>query len=200
MGESVVFLNPAFWWRGFSEIGTVRARGQGVNPMPDLAMLNLLPEDAFVDLLGGVYEHSPWVAQRALGGRPFEDREALIAVFRQSVDAATAEEKMALIQAHPDLAGKLARAGVLTEESTREQAGLGLDRLSDDEYERFSSLNARYRARFGFPFIICARRTTRAGVLEAFETRLGHDVASEVEEALEQIHHIARLRLEDRIA
>lgn len=200
MGEAGLHLNPAFRPGGFSEIGTARATGQHVNPMPSIDQLNSLPADAFVEMLGGVYEHSPWVAERALHARPFVDRESLVAVFRATVEAAGTEEKLALIRAHPDLAGKLARAGALTAESTREQAGLGLDRLSDEEYERFSDLNARYRERFGFPFIICARRTTRAGVLEAFETRLGHDVATEVEEALEQIHHIARLRLEDRIA
>jgi 2-oxo-4-hydroxy-4-carboxy-5-ureidoimidazoline decarboxylase len=107
---------------------------------------------------------------------------------------------LALILAHPDLAGRLARAGALTAESTREQAGLGLDRLSEELYDRITSLNAAYRARFGFPFIICARMTTLEGMLEAFETRLHHDRETEIREALRQIHFIAGLRLADKIA
>lgn len=167
--------------------------------MAPLSEINALSPAAFVESLGGIYEHSPWVAERALKSRPFENRDQLVAAFRAVVEEASTDEKLALIRAHPDLAGKLARAGALTEESTREQAGLGLDRLSEEEYERFSSLNERYRKRFGFPFIICARLTTRAGVIEAFNRRLENDTATETAEALGQIHHIARLRLEDRI-
>lgn len=119
--------------------------------------------------------------------------------MRQVVDTATAAEKLVLIRAHPDLAGKLARAVALTAASTSEQAGLGLDRLDDAEYERFSDRNQRYRDTFGFPFIICARLTTKQGVLKAFDERLGHTVEMEISEALTQIHEIARLRLGDWI-
>ncbi|MEO8616272.1 MAG: 2-oxo-4-hydroxy-4-carboxy-5-ureidoimidazoline decarboxylase [Luteolibacter sp.] len=162
-----------------------------------LANLNAASEEEFVTILAGIYEHSPWVAARVQEQRPFPDQECLRLGMRRAVDEATEDEKLALIRAHPDLAGKLARAGVLTQESTREQAGLGLDRLSDEEYERFSDRNAHYRERFGFPFIICARRTTKQGVLDAFEARLMNSKEAEISEALLQIHEIARLRLQD---
>ncbi len=162
-----------------------------------LANLNAASEEEFVTILAGIYEHSPWVAERVLEQRPFLDQETLQLAMRRRVDEATEDEKLLLIRAHPDLAGKLARAGVLTEASTREQAGLGLDRLSDEEYERFSDRNARYRERFGFPFIICARRTAKQGVLDAFESRLLNSPETEISEALFQIHEIACLRLKD---
>ena len=162
-----------------------------------LANLNAASEEEFITILAGIYEHSPWVAAGVVKQRPFPDQENLRLAMRRSVDEATESEQLALIRAHPDLAGKLARAGVLTEESTREQAGLGLDRLSDEEYERFSDRNARYRERFDFPFIVCARGTTKQGVLDAFESRLMNSREAEISEALLQIHEIARLRLQD---
>ena len=117
--------------------------------------------------------------------------------LRQAVEDATDAEKFALIHSHPDLAGKLARAGALTDASNHEQAGLGLDRLSDEEYTNFSQKNEIYREKFGFPFIICARLTTQQGVIDSFVKRLGNSREIEVEEALGQIHEIAQLRLED---
>jgi 2-oxo-4-hydroxy-4-carboxy-5-ureidoimidazoline decarboxylase len=165
-------------------------------PIPEL---NAISNKNFIAVLGGVYEHSPWVAERTMEQRPFPDAENLAREMRAAVAAATAEEKLALIRAHPDLAGKLARAGGLTGESTREQAGLGLDRLGDAEYRQFSESNARYQERFGFPFIICARKTTKQGVLDAFEVRLKNSKEQEISEALRQIHEIARLRLEDLV-
>ncbi|MES2923521.1 MAG: 2-oxo-4-hydroxy-4-carboxy-5-ureidoimidazoline decarboxylase [Verrucomicrobiota bacterium] len=167
--------------------------------MISLSRLNAAPDAEFVATLGGIYEHSDWVPRRIIGQRPFAGQEDLQLAMRLTVNAATAEEKLTLIRAHPDLAGKLARAGALTEASTNEQAGLGLDRLSDGEYEEFSDRNQRYREKFGFPFIICARLTTKQGVLEAFEERLGNPVEVEISEALEQIHQIARLRLIDLV-
>jgi len=164
-----------------------------------LSKLNDASAEAFVASLGHVYEDSPWVALRSHQHGPFQDRATLIEAMRRTVELASDEEKLALIRAHPDLAGKLARSGDLTAESTREQAGLGLDRLGDREYERFHELNTRYRERFGFPFIICARLTDKAGVLAAFEARLDHAREAEIAEALAQIHHIARLRIEDAV-
>jgi 2-oxo-4-hydroxy-4-carboxy-5-ureidoimidazoline decarboxylase len=158
-----------------------------------------MPKAGFVASLGGIYEHSPWVAEQAASERPFASREQLADRMRAAVVNAGDSAKLALIRAHPDLAGKLARAGALSAESTREQAGLGLDRLSDAEFERFSDLNTRYRERFGFPFVICVRLTDRPGILAAFERRLEHDAAAEMAEALLQIHHIARLRLGDLV-
>jgi 2-oxo-4-hydroxy-4-carboxy-5-ureidoimidazoline decarboxylase len=161
--------------------------------------LNAMPKADFVACLGGIYEHSPWVAEQAAGERPFSGKEHLADRMRAAVENASDSARLTLIRAHPDLAGKLARAGALGAESTREQAGLGLDRLSDAEFERFSDLNTRYRDRFGFPFVICVRLTDKPGILAAFERRLEHDAAAEMPEAIQQIHHIARLRLEDLV-
>lgn len=167
--------------------------------MADLSNLNALPAADFISLLGGVYEHSPWVAEAVASQRPFADRDDLIAAMRAVVGAATDEMKLELIRAHPDLAGKLARAGALTKESKREQAGLGLDRLTDEEFEAFTDFNERYRERFGFPFIICARLTTKQGVLDAFAKRIGQTSEEEMRTALQEIHHIARLRMLDLV-
>ncbi len=164
--------------------------------IPDL---NAISNDQFTALLGGIYEHSKWVAEGIITQRPFPNALALETAMRKVVDDAADADKLTLIRAHPDLAGKLARAGALTEESTREQAGLGLDRLSDAEYEQFADFNRRYLEQFGFPFIICARKSTKQGVLDAFEARLGHSREQEVDEALRQIHQIATLRLDDLI-
>lgn len=167
--------------------------------MISLPRLNAASDGEFVAALGGIYEHSDWVPRKLLSQRPFPTLESLRLAMREVVDGASDEEKLTLILAHPDLAGKLARAGKLTEASTSEQAGLGLDRLSEEEYGIFSSQNQRYRETFGFPFIICARLTTRQGVLEAFAKRLKHSREIEVSEALRQIHEIARLRLIDTV-
>jgi 2-oxo-4-hydroxy-4-carboxy-5-ureidoimidazoline decarboxylase len=161
--------------------------------------LNAMPKADFVACLGGIYEHSPWVAEQAADERPFAGIEHVADRLRAAVEAAGESAKLALIRAHPDLAGKLARAGTLSAESAREQAGLGLDRLSDAEFERFSDLNTRYRERFGFPFVICVRLTDKPGILTAFERRLEHDPVTEMAEALRQIHQIARLRLDDLV-
>jgi 2-oxo-4-hydroxy-4-carboxy-5-ureidoimidazoline decarboxylase len=167
--------------------------------MISLVQLNAASDTIFLNALGGIYEHSEWIARAILPQRPFSSLDDLRNALRQVVESSAMEKKRVLIRAHPDLAGRLARAGKLTEESTREQAGLGLDRLSDEEYETFSECNRRYRESFGFPFIICARMTTKDEVLAAFKRRLENSANSEVDEAIEQIHHIARLRLLDII-
>lgn len=168
--------------------------------MTPLSKLNEFSLEDFVALLGGIYEHSAWIAEAAHTRAPFVSIDALLTFMREIVNTATTEKQLALITAHPDLAGKLARAGALTAESTREQAGLGLDRLSEAEYDQLTSLNTRYRARFEFPFIICARLTTKDGLIESFTSRLKHSPEQEVTEALRQIHQIARLRLEDIVS
>ena len=165
--------------------------------MTPLSKLNESTREDFVALLGGIYEHSPWIAEATHPRAPFQSITALLTTMREIVDTATTEKQLDLIRAHPDLGGKLARAGALTAESTREQAGLGLDRLSDDEYDRLTDLNTRYRDRFGFPFIICARFTTKDGAIKSFTPRLNNTTEQEITEALHQIHQIARLRLED---
>lgn len=140
-----------------------------------------------------LFEHSPWVEARADARPSSGDRHAdLMAVLYD----ATPEEQLALIRAHPELAGKAAVDGTLTEASAAEQASAGLDRLTQAEFDRFHALNAAYRERFGFPFIICVRLTDKAGILAAMERRLGHDRDAEIAEALAQIGEIVRLRLE----
>ncbi|WP_411826703.1 2-oxo-4-hydroxy-4-carboxy-5-ureidoimidazoline decarboxylase [Luteolibacter sp. AS25] len=164
-----------------------------------MSKLNSLPENEFTQTLAGIYEHSAWVSQAAFRSSPFNSRESLVISMRDIVDAASSADKLHLIRAHPDLGGKLARAGALTEESTREQAGLGLDRLSDAEFREFDRLNTEYSQKFEFPFIICARLTTKSGVLRAFKARLENTAEQEITEAIRQIHEIARLRIEDLV-
>lgn len=140
-----------------------------------------------------LFEHSPWVEARADALTPSGDRHAdLMAV----VHAATPDEQLALIRAHPELAGKAAVDGTLTEASAAEQASAGLDRLTQAEFDRFHALNAAYRDKFGFPFIICVRLTDKAGILAAMARRLANDRDAEIAEALHQIGEIVRLRLE----
>jgi 2-oxo-4-hydroxy-4-carboxy-5-ureidoimidazoline decarboxylase len=162
-----------------------------------LETLNALAPGAFVSLLGGIYEHSPWVAGAVVGKRPFAASRDLIDAMRAAVDQADESARLALIRAHPDLAGKLAIAGKLSEASAGEQAGLGLDRLSPDEFARFQEMNSAYRARHGFPFVICARLTDKPGILEAFARRTRAETCGEAATAISEIHQIARLRLLD---
>ena len=141
-----------------------------------------------------LFEHSPWVEARADAQGSSGDRHAdLMAV----VHAASAEEQLALIRAHPELAGKAAIDRTLTAASAAEQASAGLDRLTEDEFARFHALNAAYRARFDFPFIICVRLTDKAGILAAMEARLANDRETEIATAIAQIGEIVRFRLED---
>ena len=157
-----------------------------------------LDRAAFVARFGGIYEHSAWIAEALFerGLTAAEDSaEGLQAAMAALVEAAGREAKLALLRAHPDLAGKLAVAGALTADSTAEQAGAGLDRCSPEEFERFQALNARYRARFGFPFILAVKGKRRAEILEAFESRVENPPETEFATALEQVHRIALLRL-----
>ena len=162
--------------------------------------LNASDRAGFVDALGAIFEHSPWVVDRAWQRRPFAAADDLMTAMLAVVEAASDDEKLALIRAHPDLAGKAARAGALTEYSASEQAGVGLNRLSDEEFARFHHLNDAYKARFGFSFVIAVRGQTRETVLAEFEARLKNDLAAEKAEALRNIGLIARFRLEDVLA
>jgi len=164
-----------------------------------LDQLNAMDRVGFAAALGGIYESSPWVAERAFAARPFASVADLDAALQGAVASAAADEQLALIRAHPELATKVARAGALTAESRREQGSLGLDRLSDAEYDRFERLNAAYRERFGFPFIICVRRHTRDSILDRFERRLGNGPDEERATALAEVGLIARLRLVDAV-
>ncbi len=140
-----------------------------------------------------LFEHSPWVEARADAAPSSGDRHADL---MRVVYAASAEEQLALIRAHPELAGKAAIDGSLTQASAAEQASAGLDRLTPDEFARFHALNAAYRAKHAMPFIICVRLTDKAGILAAMEARTAHDTATEVTTALAEIGKIVKLRLE----
>jgi 2-oxo-4-hydroxy-4-carboxy-5-ureidoimidazoline decarboxylase len=151
----------------------------------------------FSSILGGVFEHSPWVAERAWRKRPFSDVADLHAAMMDVVVAAPTPDRLALLRAHPELAGREAMAGAMTEASTGEQGRLGLDRLTAAELAHITRINAAYRERFGFPCIIALRlHEARGSVLEEMARRLDNDRASEIERALEQIAHITRGRLE----
>src|ERR1700750_441373 len=134
-----------------------------------LEEINSLDREAFTVRLGEIAEGSPWVAHVAYDSPPFADALELVAAFRGAVARADAERQVALVRAHPDLAGRAAVAGRLTEHSAREQAGAGLDRLTPDEYTRFSAANDAYRARFGFPFVICVRERSKDAILRAYD-------------------------------
>ena len=159
-----------------------------------------LDREAFIARFGGLYEHSPWVAER-LWDRGLDRRhdsvQGLQAALAMVVDAADRATKLALIRAHPDLAGRLALAGELTADSRAEQASAGLDACTADELGRFQTLNEAYRARFGFPFVMAVKDRGRAEILAAFEARLKHDPERERAAALAEIHKIAALRLRE---
>jgi 2-oxo-4-hydroxy-4-carboxy-5-ureidoimidazoline decarboxylase len=161
-----------------------------------LAELNAMHEQEFVRTLGGIFEHSPWVAQRAFAERPFPSVDALHAAMMRAVDHATDLGKLTLLRAHPELAGKAAIRGELTADSKSEQAGAGLSHCSPEEYARLTDLNARYNARFGFPFILAVKGYDRAGIIREFARRLNNERAAEFVEALAQVARIARFRLE----
>ncbi|GAA0297644.1 2-oxo-4-hydroxy-4-carboxy-5-ureidoimidazoline decarboxylase [Sphingomonas oligophenolica] len=150
--------------------------------------------DAFIRQYGGLFDHSPWVVMRAAARLPLGDVYAgLMAIVYE----ATPEEQLSLIRAHPELAGKAAIDGTLTEASATEQASAGLDRMTPEEYARFHALNTAYRERFGFPFIICVRLTDKPGILAAMEARLANDRDTEIATALAEIGKITALRLKD---
>ena len=161
-----------------------------------------LGRDAFVAVFGHVFEHSPWIAEAAFDrGLPADadTAEGLHRAFLAELRPADGKRKLDLILAHPDLAGRLAAAGRLTAESTREQAGAGLDQLTDRERERFTTLNDAYKAKFGFPFIMAVKGRGKAEIMAAFERRLGHDRGTELATALAEVERIALLRLKDML-
>ena len=161
--------------------------------------LSQLDQEEFVAALDGLYEHSPWVAQRAWRARPFASRTQLFETLCGVLREASGEELMKLVRAHPELAGKAAVRGELTEESTREQASARLDACTLEEFERLQQLNAAYQEKFGFPFIIAVRGLDRAKIIAHFSARLNNDSETEFREALRQIERIAALRLEERV-
>jgi OHCU decarboxylase len=143
-----------------------------------------------------VFEASPWVAERAWAARPFGTVDALYAAMFDAVERAPREVRMGLIRAHPDLAASVR----LTEESEREQSAAGLDRLTPEQFDRITWLTAAYRARFGFPFIVCAREHTPDTIIAAAEERTESDLEQEEQTAMSEIAKIASLRLADLVA
>ena len=151
----------------------------------------------FLRRFGGIYEHSPWVAEQAYAeAAGFDDPDRLAEIFAGCVDASDDERKLALIRAHPDLAGRAAIAGKLTAASNDEQASAGIDRCTEEEFRRFQDLNRRYKEKFGFPFVMAVRNSNKHEILAAFAARLGNDAETEFATAIAEIHKIARLRFQ----
>jgi 2-oxo-4-hydroxy-4-carboxy-5-ureidoimidazoline decarboxylase len=164
-----------------------------------LSDLNACGKDDFVGTLANIFEHSPWIAEQAAAARPFAGVKQLFDALKAAVDRAPSELRLALIKAHPDLADKTQRAAGLTAESSAEQNSVGLDRLSDAEYEAFERVNNAYRAKFGFPYIACVRRHTRDSILRDFERRLPNDAKTETQTSIEEICRIAALRVDQLV-
>jgi OHCU decarboxylase len=160
-----------------------------------IAEVNGMDQSAFVAALGWIFEQSPWVANRAFYARPFANLDVLHAAMIQEVERATFAESLALLQAHPDL-GTRAR---VSDASTEEQAAAGLDSLTPAEFERLQRLNASYRARFGFPFLLAVKGSSKHDVLRALQARTENSPEDEYREALRQVYRIAEFRLEGLI-
>ncbi len=153
---------------------------------------------AFVARFGGVFEHAPWIAEGAWEERA-DTAEVLHAAMVTVLHSADHATKLALLNGHPDLAGKLAVSGGMTADSTAEQASAGLDRCTPEEFQRFTALNDAYKARFGFPFIMAVKGRSRAEILEAFERRIHNSPEEEFDTALAQVERITLLRLKDML-
>tara|TARA_R110002049_G_scaffold178021_1_gene345192 strand:- start:314 stop:850 length:537 start_codon:yes stop_codon:yes gene_type:complete len=167
-----------------------------LSPAPSQCSLEMLTHH-----YGDIYEHSPWVAEAAWHHgltEAHDTPDALAELMGLMLQQASSEQQIKVIQAHPDLAGKAAMAGELTQDSTSEQAGAGLDQCSPAEFARFEDLNAEYKEKFGFPFVIAVKGLDRHDILDAFEARLHNDAAAERQTAIEQIICIARFRLRAR--
>lgn len=162
--------------------------------------INSLEDADFIEQFGSVYEHSPWVAEAVVSERPFSNAAQLISKMDAVVASASDPQKLALLRAHPELAGKAAVDGTLTDASKEEQASAGLDRMLPSEFDALTRMNAAYNERFGFPFIICVKRTNKAGILEALRTRLDNTRAAEFQTALGEVAKIAQLRLEGKMS
>ena len=165
-------------------------------PLLDMAIVNAMAPEAFVRTFGGVFENSPWVAERAASARPFASAAALHAAMMEVVRQASPAEIRRFLNAHPELAGPEARARSMTAHSAAEQGSAGLDRMTEADVERFARLNAAYRDKFGFPFIIAVRGRTKDAIVAAFEQRLANPEAKEWEAALAEVAAITRMRLE----
>ena len=168
--------------------------------MMSLGDVNAMDTPEFIARFGDVAEHAPWVAEQAAARSPFASLETMMAAFQAAIREAGKPEQLRLLRAHPDLAGRAAVAGGLTEGSRKEQASAGLDRLSAGEFARFAELNSSYRTRFGIPFILAVKGATRQQILESFAERLGNDRDTEVANALDQVCRIVGFRIAERVA
>ncbi|MET0677009.1 MAG: 2-oxo-4-hydroxy-4-carboxy-5-ureidoimidazoline decarboxylase [Bradyrhizobium sp.] len=169
--------------------------------MPNsIAELNSFTAEDFVAALANVFEHSPWITERAATARPFIGVKPLFDAMKAAVEQASSEQRLALIKAHPDLASRTQRAEGLTAESGAEQHHAGLDRLSDAEYAAFDRVNAAYRSKFGIPYIVCVRRHTKDSILRDFERRLPNDAKDEIRASIAEIFRIAALRLDQLVS
>ena len=169
-------------------------------PLRTLSEINRLDQRQFVEILGPLFEHSPWIAERTWSARPFADRASLHRTLCETVAHANEAEKLSLLRAHPDLVGRAALAGTLTASSTKEQASAGLDNLTTQEIAQFQQYNRDYQEKFDFPFIICARLNKKEAILAGFVSRLQNSHAQELETALGEVSKIAWLRLCDVVA
>src|ERR1700760_2227064 len=176
-----------------------RSARRGAMSEKTLAELNACSQSDFVAALANIFEYSPWIADHAAAARPFAGVNQLFAAMKAAVDRAAPELRLTLIKAHPDLANKTQRAAGLTAESNAEQNSVGLDRLSDAEYEAFERVNNAYRDKFGFPYIVCVRRHTRDSILRDFERRLPNDAEAETRKSIEEIYRIAALRVDQLV-
>ncbi len=165
-----------------------------------LAKINALDRAAFVAALGGVFEHSPWIAEGAWARRPFASVDSLHAAMTAVVRASGKAKQLALLRAHPELAGKAMVRRELTVDSSREQSGAGLTECSPEEFARLQALNARYTAKFGFPFVLAVKGHDRAGILREFARRVEDEPESELAQCLAQVAKIARFRLDGLLA
>ena len=164
-----------------------------------LADLNRMSATSFAEAVADTFELAPWVAEAASAKRPFASVTSLHETMMGAVRAAPRERQLEFLRGHPDLAGKAARAGAMTDDSKREQSSVGLDSLDEADFARFHRLNDAYKGKFGFPFIVCVRRHTRDSILAQFERRLRHDAATEFAAALQEIFYITRLRIAAKV-
>ena len=172
------------------------ASGPSLATEPDWNAINGMDRNAFVEKFGGIFEKSPWVADKAWEARPFSNIDDLHAKMVAVVKYANIDQQLALLRAHPDLAGKEAQAGAMTASSVAEQASAGLNALSKAEMERLSSYNTEYKKKFGFPFMIAVRNHTKEGIFALFKQRLSDDTVTEFGNDLQQVYYITRLRLD----
>jgi 2-oxo-4-hydroxy-4-carboxy-5-ureidoimidazoline decarboxylase len=163
---------------------------------PDWTAINSMDRAAFVEKFGGIFEKSPWVAEKAWDARPFANIDDLHAKMVVVAKYGNIDQQLFLLRAHPDLAGKEAQAGAMTASSVAEQASAGLNALSKEEMTRISDYNAEYKKKFGFPFMIAVRNHTKEGIFFLFKQRLGNDTVTELSIALQQVYNITRLRLD----